>query len=140
MSKNAFFPDVPKDAWYAKYVCIAKIHNILNGYSDGTFGAGNYISFIEAAKIISNAFGYEIKKERIWYKPFVDILAEKKAIPTTIASFDYQINRGEMAKMIYRLKANVIIKASLDYSAFSTSDHTEILHIYFSTLENDANL
>jgi len=110
-----FFPDVPKDAWFAKYICVAKINNIVAGYPDGNFKPANDINFAEASKIIVNTFGYTVGTDSVWYKPFVDKLGESKAIPTTITDFNKNITRGEMAEIIYRLKANVTTKESLTY-------------------------
>ena len=136
-STNVFFPDVPKDEWFAKYVCVAKRQHIIDGYPDGTFQPGNMINFAESAKIISNAFGFESSGETVWYKPFVENLAEKNAIPTTITRFDSRISRGEMAEMIYRLKANVTTKESWDYE---TIKQMITLNVYFQTLKENANL
>jgi len=94
---------------------MAKIKHIIQGYPDGTFHPSNNINFAEAAKIIANSFGYQTGSDPIWYKPYVTALAEHFAIPDTIAAFDYFITRGEMAEMIYRLKANVTDKPSLTY-------------------------
>ena len=128
----AFFPDVPKDAWFAKYICAAKMKGIINGYPDGLFKPESDINFSEASKIIVNAFGYTVGSDAVWYKPFVDQLGLKMAIPTTIASFSANITRGEMAEMVYRLKANVMTKASLDYGTIGAAE-TELL-----TYKNDA--
>lgn len=114
-STYVYFPDVPKGAWYAGYLCVAKSHNILNGYPDGTFRATSDISFIESTKIILNAFGLPVSVDSIWYKPFVEKMATEKAIPVTIMGFNDRITRGEMVEMIYRLRANVTDKPSLTY-------------------------
>ena len=113
----AFFPDVPKDAWFAKYICVAKMNDIVKGYPDGSFGPDKDINFSEASKIIVNAFGYKVSSDVIWYKPFVEQLGLKKAIPTTIAGLSVNITRGEMAEMVYRLKANISNKTSLTYQS-----------------------
>jgi hypothetical protein len=110
-----FFPDVPKTAWFAKYVCTAKVNGIIQGYPDGTFKPANNINFVEAAKIIANGFKYQTSTDQPWYKPFVIALQDKNAIPTSIISFEKSITRGEMAEMIYRLKANITNKESLTY-------------------------
>jgi len=110
-----FFPDVDEDDWFAKYICVAKIQNIIKGYPDGFYKPGNDINFVEASKIIVNTFGYSVGSDDVWYKPFVEKLGEKKAIPTTITAFSTNITRGEMAEMVYRLKADITTKESLNY-------------------------
>jgi predicted DNA-binding antitoxin AbrB/MazE fold protein len=112
------FPDV-KEEWFAQYVCFAKQKGIINGYPDGTFKPGQSIAFSEAAKIIVSTFGYPTQVDGIWYKPYVEALSEKSAIPTSIAAFGKNIGRGEMAEMIYRLKASVDTKSSHTYRSLA---------------------
>ncbi len=57
------FTDV-QNQWFAKYICLAKNKEIINGYSDETFKPNQNISFVEAAKIIVKAFGYEVKEDK----------------------------------------------------------------------------
>jgi hypothetical protein len=57
----------------------------------------------------------EVIAESPWYKSYVEVLAEKFAIPTTVDTFSKQITRGEMAEMIYRLDNGIVDKDSLTY-------------------------
>lgn len=109
------FSDVQTE-WFAAYICLAQNKGIIGGYADGTFKPGQNISFVEAAKIIVGAFGYPTDSDDVWYKPFALSLEGKMAIPNSIASFEHQITRGEMAEIIYRLKSNVTSKASRSYN------------------------
>jgi len=117
------FPDV-KDEWFAKYICTAKENGIINGYPNGTFKPANKINFAEASKIIINAFSYKINDENNenWYHPFVQILGDKKSIPTTITNIDKEITRGEMAEIIYRLNNKITTSSSLTYNDFSKNN------------------
>ncbi len=123
---NVCFPDLlVKDEeidlwtrpWYFYDVCQAKEAGLINGYPDGTFKASENINFVEASKIIVKAFQYEVASsdDGIWYKPYVEELTKRMAIPSTIDSFDKEITRGEMAEMIWRLKNNVVDKPSGSY-------------------------
>lgn len=120
-----FFPDVPKNAWFVKYICVAKIKNLIGGYPNGTFQPSNNISFVEAAKIIAN--GFNITQEgdvgSVWYAQFVDTLAKRKAIPSSIYNLGKFISRGEMAEMIWRLKENI---QSANYSTFENNQLSPI--------------
>lgn len=101
------FPDV-RIEWFAKYVCFDKNNTIISGYPDGTFQPANNINFVEAAKILVNVGGFAVTQDPdIWYKPYVEKLTELQAIPVSITSFDQKVTRGEMAEMVYRLKAGV---------------------------------
>ncbi len=115
-SKPAFqarfgeFPDVDFEAWYASYFCYGMRIGVIEGYPDGTFGPANNVNFAEAAKIISHSFEIAapgIAAGESWYAPYVRDLERHNAIPLSINSFDQQITRGEMAEMIWRLKAGM---------------------------------
>lgn len=110
-----FFADITRNDWFAKYICIAKVKNIVSGYPDGTFKASNNISFAEAAKIISNAFNLETNDEIPWYAPFITSLSEKGVIPVSIQNINQLITRGEMVEMIYRIKTNMTEKEQMRY-------------------------
>lgn len=57
--------------WHAKYICTAKVNGIISGYEDGALKPNNTISFMEAAKIIVIAFGYEDTGGNNWYEPYL---------------------------------------------------------------------
>jgi hypothetical protein len=123
-----FFPDVSSNAWYAPYICTSKINNIIQGYPEGTFRPANNISFVEAAKIIVIAFGYVVSdpdnliNTEAWYKPYVQVLANKNAIPSFLTDFSQTITRGEMAEMIWRLKENITDQASANLPGITVSN------------------
>jgi len=109
LQRRIVFSDVPRDTWFAPYVCIAKENAIIQGYPDGSFRPEREINVAEAAKIIAKK--YNLAKEDpnagAWYQPFVQGLAAKDAIPLSIQRFDEFVTRGEMAEMIYRLQTRV---------------------------------
>ncbi len=106
------FADVNYEEWYGPYICMAYNDGVVSGYPNGTFKPNNTINFVEAAKIIVNAFAYSYEESEIWYEPFVTILQDKFAIPVTIESLEQNITRGEMAEIIYRLLAEITDKDS----------------------------
>lgn len=115
--ETTVFNDVPTAQWFAKYVCLAQKKGVIAGYPDGTFKPGNNIKFTEAAKIIANTLYGTVQGAEPWYRSFVEKLANEKSIPTSIAEFGKEITRGEMAEMIYRLKADVKTKSSQTYAS-----------------------
>ncbi len=119
---SVFFPDVARDSWYAPEVCFAKVNTLIDGYPDGTYRPDGNINFVEAAKIISNVFSLQVEAAdsgEFWYRPYVQRLSDLHAIPTTIKRFDQILTRGEMAEMVYRLKADREDKASANISAIA---------------------
>ena len=116
------FSDVPADEWYSKYICMAKKHNVVGGYPDGTFQPANFINFAEASKIVSESQNVPQDPsgtEGEWFAGYVKGLEDKKAIPSTIQSFDKEITRGEMSEVIYRLKDDVTDKVTTTYEEIS---------------------
>lgn len=111
------FSDVESGSWYYPYICYGERMEWVGGYPDGSFKPGQNISFVEAAKIVSNAYDYEAKEgEEVWYKEYVQELGVRSAIPMSIEAFSQKITRGEMAEMIYRLKSEVTDKESQTYA------------------------
>lgn len=111
------FSDV-RDEWYASYICTAKRLGYVKGYPDGTFRPSAYINFAEASKIIATALKVQTDTtgtQGEWFAGYVNGMAKKNAIPTSVQFFDKDITRGEMAEMIWRLKANKTDKPSQDY-------------------------
>lgn len=105
--------------WYLNFVCEAKAGQLIDGYADGSFKPEQQINFAEAAKIIVNGFKLQLpeaKKGDAWYKGYVTLLADKKAIPVTIHQFNQKITRGEMAEMMFRIKTNNVSLSSAAYA------------------------
>lgn len=111
---TVFFPDVARDAWYGSSVCAVKVATIVDGYPDGTYKPHRTINVAEAMKMLAGTFAFETKSEpnEQWYMPYARALAERNAIPTSIDTFSSPITRGEMAEMLYRLKAQRTNKSS----------------------------
>ncbi len=93
--------------WYFDFVCIGKLNGFIGGYPDGSFRPANEINFVEAAKIIVEVAGKPTSSTDPWFKKYVEALENKNAIPTTITAFDQKVTRGEMAEIMYRLRAQV---------------------------------
>ncbi len=114
---NLYITDLLEGAWYVSYIKAAIDKGIVKGHPDKTFRPADKINFAEASKIIVKGFEYEVEENlEIWYKPYVEKLAEKNAIPTSILDFNSKITRGEMAEIIYRLLAEVTDKEYLTYA------------------------
>lgn len=112
------FVDVDEENdWFLPYVCTATENDIVGGYPDGTFRPGRNINLAEASKIILKSFGHTIATgDDVWFRPFIEGLAERNAIPTTIQDYDSFLTRGEMAEIIYRLKTESTDQPSMAYS------------------------
>lgn len=116
--QTVFFSDVQRDAWYAPAVCTVKVSKIVNGYDDGTYKPNRTINVAEAMKMLASTFAYDIVTEPNdeWFMPYARALAERHAIPSSINNFSDPITRGEMAEILYRLKADRKDKTSQSLS------------------------
>jgi S-layer homology domain len=102
--------------WYFPYICEAKRRSVVGGYPDGHFLPSSKINFVEAAKIIVETVSISTEESDPWYKRYVEALATKKAIPVTLTRFDQRITRGEMAEILYRLRAGIMQLPSTPYN------------------------
>ncbi len=98
------FPDVKKTDWFSKYVCSAQAAEIIAGYPDGTFKPERAINFVEASKIVALAYDQQVQGGGEWYEPYVRAIESSKAIPPSVAALDANLNRGEMAEIMWRLE------------------------------------
>lgn len=120
--------DIDFDTWYGNYLCYSVRKGWVQGYPDRTFRPAASINFVEAAKILVNAFDLEASTtipacegDCPWYRPYVLTLEMHGAIPTSITSFGQFITRGEMAEMAYRLITHNNDKPSQTYEGLSTT-------------------
>ena len=104
---SACFTDV-KGEWFAPYVCYAKKNGIIGGYPDGTFKPTQSVKMAEALKIILLALHVSLSKNTgsNWYDVYMNTANELVILANiSDATPAHIVNRGEMAEMIYRLKA-----------------------------------
>ncbi|MBI5754259.1 beta-propeller domain-containing protein, partial [Candidatus Peregrinibacteria bacterium] len=102
-----------RDAWYSGYICAATKLGLVKGYNIDEFKPEQQISFVEAAKIIVNTLGVDVPDvgpqtddpSSNWYKKYVAALEAQNAIPKDMATFGYDVTRGQMAEMVWRVKA-----------------------------------
>lgn len=106
-SKNYWYvdlTDVDIDSWYGPYVRIAIREGIINGYSDQTFRPSQSVNFVEALKIVLNAYNIDYNtKTYPWYGGLVEKGAALNLNPLDITSFDLQITRAQMAEIMTRV-------------------------------------
>ena len=105
---SAKYTDTDQTAWYQDYLEAAACRGIATGYSDLSFKPANPVLAAEAFKMITKTFGYAVGSESgEWYSRYLQVLADKFAIPRTIEAPDSALTRGQMAEMIYRLEKGV---------------------------------
>lgn len=122
-SGSGCFKDVG-DEWFAKYVCAAKARGIVNGYGDGGFRPGQNISVVEASKVLTKAFETKVSglmAADIWYRPYVESLADAQAIPVSVTYPEQKVTRAEMSEMVYRLADHPAARPSQTYASLTAT-------------------
>lgn len=109
------FPDVPNNAWFAKYVKTAVSKLIVKGYSDGKFKPENLVSRAEFLKISILSAGFNPKDTNNnypdissdqWYAKFFTFAKKYELLRMKKGGFivpNDPITRAEAADVIYRL-------------------------------------
>lgn len=103
------FTDVTSADWFSPYVCYAKQQKITDGYQDGSFKPQNFINIAEASKILVNVLGdpENLSISEIWYIPFLNQLSQQNYLPVSIKYINGELNRSEVAEMIYRFMEEI---------------------------------
>jgi len=121
--------DVPKEAWFAPYVCVLMEEGLVRGYDDETYRPDQEINFAEAAKILTKKdLPKAMQSEpNPWFKHYVSQLGDMGAIPLQMKAFDQKLTRGMFAEMLFRLdlaKNNKTPKPSLTYRQMAGEEPT----------------
>lgn len=109
------FPDVSYENKFADYICLAKHKNITEGYGDGYFRPDEYITLGEAGKILAETFN--LSGSRLELRSYVEVLIEKRYVPSQLRALNEYITRGQMAEMVYRIKENIRSREALKETA-----------------------
>ena len=95
------FPDVEVDAWYNGYVNGAVNAQYMQGYSEGTFGPNDSVTFEQAAKVLVVILGYEPVAQQNGGYPGGYTLTASTIGLTKGATIAEPFTRGMLAKMLY---------------------------------------
>ncbi len=113
------FPDVPKDVWFGKYVCHAKLKGWVEGYPDGNFRPGQSVNKVEALKMMGEILGWDfseyentsLKRERFndvdlsqWYGKYLAYAIDRELVDDPAGAFGpgVEMKRGQVAEYVYR--------------------------------------
>ncbi len=104
------FTDVPVVNSSAQEICVGMFVGIVEGQTDGSFGAQKSANLVEVAKVVTKAYGIaplpglRPQSKVPWHEPYWFALAKRNAIPETVKSRDSVLTRGEFAEILYRLR------------------------------------
>ncbi|MBU0580402.1 MAG: S-layer homology domain-containing protein [Candidatus Margulisbacteria bacterium] len=105
VSGSNCFPDV-RDEWFAPYVCYAKEHRIIEGYSDDTFKPNQNINLAESLKIVLLALEVDLSTNQgtAWFDVYVNTANRDNLLANINPDVGHNVSRGEMAELIYSIK------------------------------------
>lgn len=157
-----FFKDIDRYEWFAKYICVAKINHIVDGYPDGLFHPSDSINKAEAVKIITASQGYSIPDDgrpslfsdvesSDWFAPYASVAKESNLLEDGDRSSFFPakpVTRAAMSEMIYRsLNADNGVFAEPeeattmdDTTMADSSEETDVTDVSESSETNEAVL
>ena len=130
----ASYPDVAKDHLNFNAIEYLDDQEIINGYTDGTFGPDNSVTRAEAMKIILNALGIQVENnldpefddvtENDWFFDYV-MTAYQKGIVSGYDDGDFkpndEVNLAETLKILL-LAAEVNLEDEVSIDVFNDVD------------------
>ena len=108
------FSDVPSDAWFAKYVAVAKQKGIVKGYSDGTFRPADTVNQVELLKLAFESFGIDLTGYPVnnlpsgiasdaWFASYLQYALDNDLLELSEVDPGQGLSRELFAEMVYRL-------------------------------------
>ncbi len=102
-SSSRMFRDVPWNAWYQEYLCVAVAKGMISGYKDGTFRPEDPVTLAEASKILTEAFDLPLSSGNHgnnWWSRYIETMDDEGALPDRSMQAGDRLTRGETAFMI----------------------------------------
>jgi len=122
------FPDVHIEDWFSKYICLAKVRDVVGGYPDGLFHPADPVNYAEALKILGELYGYtaEVTLDSPWYEMYAQAAKDHKTDLPINMSYDHFLTRGQMARLAAAYRAEFEGELNM-YRAMETGkQHAEV--------------
>lgn len=106
-SDTTHFPDVPKEAWYARFVEKAVAEGVVKGFPDGTFHPEYTVTRAEFLKMMLEAFDAPVREKKSneeWFQRYFDAAWEWKILSQSVLNPSEKMTRGQIAELLYRTK------------------------------------
>lgn len=104
------FPDIAdmnaSNGWAVPYIAYAVSTKAINGYPDGTFQAGNSVTYGEAIKMIVCTLGYGPVVDTSlvpWYQGYLNIANQIGLTKNAVSLGENPASRGIVAQLIYNM-------------------------------------
>ncbi len=95
------FTDVPKNAWFAPFICKAKENGVVSG-NGNLFFPDRPVQYDEALKMLTLLYGYQIDTavSKEWATPYYNAAKEKGVDLSQRIRFDTRLTRGMAARLV----------------------------------------
>lgn len=106
-----------KNNKFQPFICEAKEKGFIKNDSKKLFYPSNSAEFKEVAFAIVKAFklNKNLKKNNIWYKPYIIALEKLQAIPVSVLNFEQPITFGILSEILWRINVKGHNKNSSNY-------------------------
>lgn len=95
--------DLPLDNWATRFMCYAKMTNVMQGYPDNTLKPWQSVTYVEALKIMMNSLSLQpANVSDPWYDAYLNY-ADQAGISVPGAAPFLPINRAQMAELLSRI-------------------------------------
>lgn len=130
------FSDVPREEWFAQYVCYAKQQGWVNGYQDGSFKPAQTVSKAEAIKMMMEIFAFDIPEQANsipfadvesgeWFAPYLEVAHENEILEETSGFYSPHqgMTRASVAESIYRILGIEFEEMSQEFERYHYPKH-----------------
>lgn len=94
------FTDVKPSDWFSGYVNVASGQEIVKGYTDQTFKAGNNVTYAEAVAMVIRSLGYDPAVKGVWPNNYIAKASELGISKGITVSPDKPATRGDVFIML----------------------------------------
>lgn len=94
------FTDVKPSDWFSGYVNVASGQEIVKGYTDQTFKAGNNVTYAEAVAMIIRSLGYDPAVKGVWPNNYIAKASELGISKGIKVTPDKPATRGDVFIML----------------------------------------
>lgn len=96
------FKDEKKETWYAKEMSAIRMLNLVEGYSDGTFGGLKHVSGQEFIAFLARLGHWEVERsDRDWFGPYQKVAAKLGLLQEVDFNLEKDLNRAQVAFLTY---------------------------------------
>lgn len=122
-AQDVLFPDVSSDHWATKAMKWGVEHNVLDGYSDGSFAPGKPVTESEFLKMLISAYETLPGLGDHWYDKYYGFAHTHGWYVKGLK------NKSFVDQPISRKNAAIILSSALGHSYVDDSDHSAIMAI-----------